>query len=158
MRIAKIENNDMINGIGVCTSVWFQGCPHHCPGCHNPETWDFKGGYEISYEELEEEVLNKIGENGIIRNLSLLGGEPLCQQNIAYAQKIAAAAKERYPNIRIFCWTGSFVENIIDKYGKEVLEDIDVIIDGPFILEQRDITLPLRGSKNQRVMYNGVDF
>ena len=84
MRIAKIENNDMINGIGVCTSVWFQGCPHHCPGCHNPETWDFKGGYEISYEELEEEVLNKIGENGIIRNLSLLGGEPLCQQNIAY--------------------------------------------------------------------------
>ena len=158
MRIAKIENNDMINGIGICTSVWFQGCPHHCPGCHNPETWDFKGGYEISYEELEEEVLNKIGENGIIRNLSLLGGEPLCQQNIAYAQKIAAAAKERYPNIRIFCWTGSFVENIIDKYGKEVLEDIDVIIDGPFILEQRDITLPLRGSKNQRVLYNSIDF
>ena len=158
MRIAKIENNDMINGIGVCTSVWFQGCPHHCPGCHNPETWDFKGGYEISYEELEEEVLNKIGENGIIRNLSLLGGEPLCQQNIAYAQKIAAAAKERYPNIRIFCWTGSFVENIIDKYGKEVLEDIDIIIDGPFILEQRDITLPLRGSKNQRVLYNSIDF
>ena len=158
MRIAKIENNDMINGIGVCTSVWFQGCPHHCPGCHNPETWDFKGGYEISYEELEEEVLNKIGENGIIRNLSLLGGEPLCQQNIAYAQRIAAAAKERYPSIRIFCWTGSFVENIIDKYGKEVLEDIDVIIDGPFILEQRDITLPLRGSKNQRVLYNSIDF
>ena len=158
MRIAKIENNDIINGIGVCTSVWFQGCPHHCPGCHNPETWDFKGGYEISYEELEEEVLNKIGENGIIRNLSLLGGEPLCQQNIAYAQKIAAAAKERYPNIRIFCWTGSFVENIIDKYGKEVLEDIDIIIDGPFILEQRDITLPLRGSKNQRVLYNSIDF
>ena len=158
MRIAKIENNDMINGIGVCTSVWFQGCPHHCPGCHNPETWDFKGGYEISYEELEEEVLNKIGENGIIRNLSLLGGEPLCQQNIAYAQKIAAAAKERYPNIRVFCWTGSFIENIIDKYGKEVLEDIDVIIDGPFILEQRDITLPLRGSKNQRVLYNSIDF
>lgn len=158
MRIAKIENNDMINGIGVCTSVWFQGCPHHCPGCHNPETWDFKGGYEISYEELEEEVLNKIGENGIIRNLSLLGGEPLCQQNIAYVQKIAAAAKERYPNIRIFCWTGSFIENIIDKYGKEVLEDIDVIIDGPFILEQRDITLPLRGSKNQRVLYNSIDF
>lgn len=158
MRIAKIENNDMINGIGVCTSVWFQGCPHHCPGCHNPETWDFKGGYEISYEELEEEVLNKIGENGIIRNLSLLGGEPLCQQNIAYAQKIAAAAKERYPNIRIFCWTGSFIENIIDKYGKEVLEDIDIIIDGPFILEQRDITLPLRGSKNQRVLYNSIDF
>ena len=158
MRIAKIENNDMINGIGVCTSVWFQGCPHHCPGCHNPETWDFKGGYEISYEELEEEVLNKIGENGIIRNLSLLGGEPLCQQNIAYAQKIAAAEKERYPNIRVFCWTGSFIENIIDKYGKEVLEDIDVIIDGPFILEQRDITLPLRGSKNQRVLYNSIDF
>lgn len=158
MRIAKIENNDMINGIGVCTSVWFQGCPYHCPGCHNPETWDFKGGYEISYEELEEEVLNKIGENGIIRNLSLLGGEPLCQQNIAYALKIAAAAKEKYPNIRIFCWTGNFVENIIDKYGKEVLEDIDVIIDGPFILEQRDITLPLRGSKNQRVLYNSIDF
>ena len=158
MRYAGLNKNDFTAAPGVSVTFYTQGCPHHCPGCHNPETWDFKGGYEISYEELEEEVLNKIGENGIIRNLSLLGGEPLCQQNIAYAQKIAAAAKERYPNIRVFCWTGNFIENIIDKYGKEVLEDIDVIIDGPFILEQRDITLPLRGSKNQRVLYNSIDF
>lgn len=72
MRIADIKYNDIVDGIGVCVSVWFQGCPNKCLGCHNPGTWDFKGGYEIEYKELEEKVLQKLNENNVLRNLSLL--------------------------------------------------------------------------------------
>ena len=82
MHIAGIKENDIVDGEGVCVSVWFQGCPHQCLGCHNPETWSFNGGYEIEYEELEKQVLEAIKRNGIKRNLSLLGGEPLCEPNL----------------------------------------------------------------------------
>lgn len=158
MRIADIKNNDIIDGEGVCVSIWFQGCPHHCPGCHNPETWDFTGGYEIEYEELEQKILKALNANGVQRNLSLLGGEPLCNENIQYTVKLAAAAKKAYPNITIYCWTGSTYEQILKQYGSTVLDNIDILIDGPFIMKQRDITLHLRGSKNQRVLIKNVDF
>lgn len=158
MRIADIKNNDIVDGEGVCVSVWFQGCPHHCPGCHNPETWDFNGGYEITYKGLEKEVLEAINANGIMRNVSLLGGEPLYMPNLEYSVKLAAAIKNRFPNIKIFCWTGFTLEQIIQRYGKDVLKNIDILIDGPFIQEQRDITLELRGSTNQRVLKRNIDF
>ena len=77
MRIADIKYNDIVDGTGVCVSVWFQGCPHHCLGCHNPETWDFNGGYEITYKELEKRVLEALDKNGVQRNLSFLGGVTL---------------------------------------------------------------------------------
>ena len=72
MRIANIKYNDIVDGDGVCVSVWFQGCPYKCRGCHNPETWDFNGGYEIEYAELEKIVLEGLNKNGVLRNLSLL--------------------------------------------------------------------------------------
>lgn len=158
MRIADIKYNDIVDGNGVCVSVWFQGCPHKCKGCHNPETWDFNGGYEIEYAELEKIVLEGLNKNGVLRNLSLLGGEPLYMPNLEYAVKLAAAAKRKYPNIKVYCWTGSTYESLLKRYGKEIFNNIDVLIDGPFILNERDITLYLRGSKNQRVLRRGVDF
>lgn len=158
MRIANIKYNDVVDGDGVCLSVWFQGCPHKCKGCHNPETWDFNGGYEIEYQELENIVLKEINKNGILRNLSLLGGEPLYMPNLEYTVKLSKAVHKKYPNIKIYCWTGFTYEALIKRYGKEILNDIDILIDGPFILNERDITLYLRGSKNQRVLYKGVDF
>lgn len=158
MKYAGINKNDLINGEGVCVSIWFQGCPHRCSGCHNPETWNPNGGQEIEYNELEQEVLNAINKNDIIRNLSLLGGEPFAEYNLEYTIRIAAAVKQRYPNIKIYCWSGYTLEQIIQKYGKKCLKNIDVLIDGPFILEQRDVTLKLRGSKNQRILQQGLDF
>ena len=158
MRIANIKYNDIVDGEGVCVSVWFQGCPHQCLGCHNPETWNFNGGYEIEYEELEKQVLEAIERNGIKRNLSLLGGEPLCEPNLEYAIKLAAAAKQKYPDITIYCWTGYTLEQILKKYNNSILKNIDVLIDGLFILSQRDITLKLRGSTNQRILYKNIDF
>lgn len=154
MKYAKIIKDDMINGEGVCTSFWTQGCPHHCPGCHNPETWNFYGGYEKESEILITEVLNMIEANGIQRNLSILGGEPLCQENVDFVCKLAAAAKEKYPNIKIYVWTGYLLENLKPEW----LKNIDVLIDGKFEIDKRDITLKLRGSSNQRVLYKNIDF
>lgn len=158
MRIADVNYNDMVNGEGVCLSIWFQGCPHHCPGCHNPETWSLDGGQEIAYSELKAEMLAHLHDNKILRNLSLLGGEPLCDENLDYALDLAAAAHQAYPSIKVYCWTGFTYEALVEKYGKNIFKDIDVLIDGPFILAQRDITLKLRGSKNQRVLQKNIDF
>ena len=127
-------------------------------GCHNPQTWDFNGGYEIKEQELTEKIINGIKENGILRNFSLLGGEPLCPQNFEYALYIVKKVKELYPNIKIFTWTGDLLENIQSDYRKEILKYIDVLIDGPFILSQRDVTLYLRGSRNQRILKKNIDF
>lgn len=154
IRIADINKNDVINGQGVCVSVWTQGCPHRCKGCHNPESWSFSGGYEVNENEIIEKILQYLVENGVQRNLSILGGEPLCVENIDFTITLLAKAKEKYPNIKTFVWTGYHME----EFSKEILENIDVLIDGPFILEERDITLKLRGSKNQRILYNGFDF
>lgn len=154
IRIADINKNDVINGQGVCVSVWTQGCPHHCKGCHNPESWSFSGGYEVDENEIIEKILQYLVENGVQRNLSILGGEPLCIENIDFTITLLAKAKEKYPSIKTFVWTGYRME----EFSKEILENIDVLIDGPFILEERDITLKLRGSKNQRILYNGFDF
>ena len=154
IKIADIMTNDVVNGQGICTSVWLQGCPHDCPGCHNPEAWDFNGGTEYEQDMITFEVLKAMRKNGIQRNLSILGGEPLCPQNRDFTRILSAAAKYMFPNSTIYCWTGYKLEDL-DKY---YLEFIDVLIDGPYLQEQRDITLPLRGSSNQRILYKGKDF
>lgn len=156
MRIADVMKNDIVDcDNGFCVSVWLQGCPYHCKGCHNPQTWDFNSGKEIKNEnKFIEETLSYINENGIERNLSLLGGEPLCKEggNVDFSYKLLKAAKEKYPNIKTYVWTGSTYEKLKKEINNDIFNYIDILIDGPFILEQRDITLPLRGSSNQRVI------
>ena len=127
-------------------------------GCHNPQTWDFNGGYEVNEQELAQNIISGIKKNDVLRNFSLLGGEPLCPQNFNYALHIIKKVKEEYPNIITFVWTGDLLENIQNDYRKEILQYIDVLIDGPFILSQRDVTLELRGSTNQRVLKRNIDF
>lgn len=155
VRLANIITNDVLNGEGICTSVWLQGCPHHCPGCHNPQAWDINGGIELKYEIAIEEILNTLEKNGIQRNLSILGGEPLWDNNADFVVALTAAVKEKYPNIIIYCWTGYTLEELNKEY---LLKNIDILIDGKFIQEQRDITLKWRGSPNQRILYKGKDF
>lgn len=159
IRLASIKPNDIVDGEGVCVSVWVQGCPHKCPGCHNPETWDFNGGKLYEQEVVIRDILNLIGKNGIQRNLSLLGGEPFCEENQEFCTKLAAAAHEEYPNCTIYCWTGYTFEELKKLYKLDVLlKDIDILIDGRYIDSQRDITLKWRGSPNQKIRYKGFDY
>lgn len=159
-RYAGLITNDFANGIGTCVSFWTQGCPHHCPGCQNPETWDFNGGKEVP-TDMRGQIIKAICANDIIRNFSVLGGEPLCEENLDEVDKIITGVRIAFPQIKIFVWTGYILDELVKKNDERInhiLSQIDVLIDGPFIEAERDITLELRGSKNQRILYRGVDF
>lgn len=161
VRYAGLNKNDFINGEGVSVSLWVQGCPHHCPGCHNSEQWNFEGGKYINNQLLIEEIFTALTENGIQRNFSVLGGEPLAPQNINDTWEILWHVKRKFPDIKTYVWTGYTLEELYKLYesSKEtLLENVDVLIDGRFELKQRDVTLKLRGSSNQRILYKGVDF
>lgn len=155
MKYSGFMPNDFINGQGVCVSLWTCGCPIHCPGCHNQSYWNHGDGYEIPRDEVIEKVIHAISANGIQRNFSLLGGEPLAPYNKADVAAIIKAVREAYPDIIIYCWTGYIYENLKAQNDPDInyiLDNINVLIDGPFIQEQRNITLALRGSTNQRVL------
>lgn len=155
MKIAGLLKNDMVDGLGFTVSLWTQGCPFKCLGCHNPETWDFNGGKEVNVYRLIDEIKKAINANGVRRNFSVLGGEPLCSQNIYDIADIICEIKKEYPDIKIFVWTGFTVENLLSQHDpivNKILNNIDVLIDGQFELDKRDITLWLRGSANQRVI------
>lgn len=153
MRYAAIKYNDVVDTEkGICVSFWAQGCFQRCLQCHNPSTWDFNGGIEKPIDEVINEIIMAIKANSIKRNFSILGGEPLAPQNIDNITLIANKVKEVYPDIKIYLWTGYTLQYLIENnMANEILEKIDVLIDGPFIASQRDITLPLRGSRNQNV-------
>ena len=158
MRYAAIKENDYINGEGICVSFWVQGCPHRCEGCHNPEQWDFNGGYELP-NDYKGQIIKAISANGLTRNFSILGGEPLCPNNIDLVLNTLTAVRAAYPYIKIFIWTGYSFEDIKqDIKVQEILEKIDVLIDGPYKQELRDVTLKLRGSANQKILYKNIDF
>lgn len=152
MRIANLNKNDVVNGIGVSVSLFMQGCPHHCPGCFNPESWDFNGGYEHRF--LIEEILLAITANGVQRNFSILGGEPLCPENRTLTNKIIQIVKAKYPDIKICLWTGYTLEELQkndDEDLKYILTEINYLIDGKFIEKEKDVSLWLRGSRNQNI-------
>ena len=154
MRYAGIIKNDVAAGEGVCVTFFSQGCEKHCPGCHNPGTWDFNGGYEFTQETLER-IINALSANGVQRNFCIMGGEPLHPQNLFLTDLLITEVKKYYPEIKIYVWTGYTYEQLLDRTEKllqNILENIDVLVDGPFIQEQRDITLPMRGSRNQRII------
>ena len=150
MRFSKIKDNDIANGEGIVMSLWTQGCPHHCKGCFNLETCDFNGGKEFK-EEDKEYILQNIDKNNIKRNLSILGGEPLCNQNIQGVISLCKAFKEKYPEKIIYVWTGYVLEEF-DDTQKKILDYIDVLIDGKFEIDNKDLSLKLRGSTNQRII------
>ena len=147
--------NDIAAGKGVNVSFFTQGCHFHCMGCHNPQTWDFSGGKEFTAETLTE-LLEAINANGVKRNLSIMGGEPLCSENIFLVDMIILEVKKLYPDIKIYLWTGYTYEELLERLDEpkieKILDNIDYLIDGRFEIEKRDITLPMRGSSNQRIL------
>lgn len=150
MKFIKIKDNDIANGVGITMSLWTQGCPHHCKGCFNMETWDFNKGKEFTELDLKY-IFDNINKNDIHRDLSILGGEPLCPQNIEGVINLCKEFKKIHPNKKIYIWTGYTLEEFNDTQ-KSILKYIDVIVDGKFIEEKRNLSLKLRGSENQRVI------
>lgn len=153
MRYAGFMPNDFINGEGVCVSLWTQGCPFHCEECHNQELWNPSNGYEAD-TNLINKLEKAITANGITRNFSVLGGEPLARYNRLGVGLVIHMIRKKFPNIKIFLWTGYTKEELEKENDiciNKILEEIDVLIDGLYEKDKRDITLPLRGSRNQRV-------
>lgn len=150
MRYNRIKNNDIVNGKGIMMSLWTQGCPHHCDGCFNPETWNPNKGHEFTETQVQF-ILENINAFNVQRNLAILGGEPLCPQNVDGVIALCKTFKEAYPEKIIYIWTGYTVEAFNDTQ-KEVFKYIDFLIDGPFVKELKNLSLKLRGSSNQRVI------
>ena len=150
MRFSKIKDNDIANGLGVTMSLWTQGCPHHCKGCFNGETWDFDAGEEFEDSDLEY-ILENINKNNVHRDLSILGEEPLCPENVDGVIEVCKIFKEKFPEKKIYLWTGYVVEQFNEKQ-RNVLNYIDVLVDGPFVQAKRNLSLMMRGSSNQRVI------
>lgn len=160
MRYAGIIPNDLSAAPGVCVTFFTQGCPHHCPGCHNPETWDYEGGKEFEGNTIER-IEQYLTANGIHRDLCIMGGEPLCPDNQFLTLLICNSIKDKLPDTKIYIWTGYTLEELNKDSNtriSQILEKTDAIIDGPYIAAERDITLPMRGSRNQRILYKGIDY
>ena len=154
MRYAGLNKNDMSAAPGISVSFFVQGCPHHCKGCHNPETWDFNGGKEFTWDTMQD-ILYSLTANGITRSLAIMGGEPLCEQNAFLTFLIIKTIKERLPDIKIYIWSGYTYEQLKKSYDPHIifsLELADYLIDGPYVQELRDVTLPMRGSSNQNII------
>lgn len=164
--IINIDQNDIADSMtGVNVSVWFQGCPHKCKGCHNPKLWseDFSA-ISDTVESSITKVCEALKTDGIKKGLSILGGEPLAEFNIVECAHLINAVREEFPDIKIYVWTGYTFEQLHErlwfKYEHQImsiLSSIDYLIDGPFIEEQKG-TYKLRGSKNQRILEKGKDF
>jgi len=156
-RIAGIYWDDTAAAPGISLSVYFSGCHFHCPGCHNPEAQDFNYGEDFTPETIRE-ILMKLRKNGVERRLSILGGEPLCPENRRAVYDLISICRKVYPRMKIYIWTGYTIEELFAENNEiinMIFKHTDCIIDGRYEQDKRDITLPLRGSSNQRIIYLG---
>lgn len=143
LRVVDIVDGTSVDGPGLRTSIYFAGCDHRCPGCHNPSTWDFRAGYDMTVDQL----MRRIIDNDF--NVTFSGGDPLYQLQplTTLARAVKAAGKT------IWCYTGFIYEDLLaDSRYDEILSLIDVLVDGAFILALRDTDLRFRGSSNQRII------
>ena len=147
MRFAQIRKEDISNGPGIRVSLFVQGCNRHCDGCFNPETWDYDKG-QIFNRRIQELFLD-LGKEKKITGFSILGGEPLDQDERMF--ELIKKIKERYPDKTIWMWTGHTYEDLTDKQ-MEIVKLIDVLVDGPFIISQKCPGKRFRGSMNQRII------
>lgn len=142
---AYLQPDSIVDGEGIRTVLWTQGCPHHCLGCHNPETHDFEGGVLIDVDEVISELKKIKNQDGI----TLSGGDPVCQANACY--EIAKAAHEI--GLNVWCYTGfTYEQMLLNPKARRLLEQIDVLVDGKFVLEEKSYDLYFRGSRNQRII------
>lgn len=147
LRIAGTVNDSIVDGEGYRYTIFTQGCPHGCPGCHNPQTHAFQGGYEASPDRLLREAL----ANPLLEGVTFSGGEPFCQ-----AAVLADMAAEFHRNgLNVWCYSGYTYEQLSgcrQQSVRHLLQQLDVLVDGPYMEERRDLTLRFRGSGNQRLI------
>ena len=145
LKVADILAESVVDGLGIRTVVFFQGCPRHCQGCHNATLIPFEGGTEYYPEELAEQIIAKM--TPIHRGITFSGGDPLAQPDGLL--DLVYLLRKAKPTLNIWLYTGYLFEEVKDL---PVVKAVNVMVDGPFILEQRDISLPFKGSGNQRVI------
>ena len=157
MRYSNINSCECTNGLGWGVSLFTQGCPIHCKGCFNPETWDFNGGKPVT-EKVESELYQLMKPDYITR-FSLLGGEPLIKDNLKQLNHILCTMKSNWPDKKIWIWTGYTWEQLQERRKKDfpdllfvTFKYADVLVAGPFIQEEKDLTLKWRGSRNQEII------
>lgn len=147
LRISGCVNDSIVDGPGLRFTLFTQGCPHNCPGCHNPQTHDFKGGYNASIKK----IFAQIKANPLLSGVTFSGGEPFVQ-----AKTLVPLAKMiKEAGLELACYTGFVFEQLASdqvKGARELLNYIDVLIDGKFVLSQRSLDLAFKGSKNQRTI------
>ena len=156
MKYANIKYFDVANGEGIRTSLFVSGCTHHCKGCFNEVAWDFQYGQDFT-EEVENKIIDSL-KPYYIAGLTLLGGEPMEKANQKGLVNLVKKVKQIYPEKTIWCFTGYLFEDLLDggkqrtEYTEQLLNNIDVIVDGKFIEELKDLTLKFKGSSNQRTI------
>ena len=157
MNYGEIKTTDIANGIGVRVSLFVSGCTHHCKGCFNEQTWDFNFGKPYT-KETEEAILSALAPN-YIEGLTLLGGEPFEPQNQAVLAPLLERIKSTYPEKTVWCYSGyDFEKHILPcrigdpSVTKRMIASIDVLVDGRFVEEKKDLSLRFRGSSNQRII------
>lgn len=144
--LAGIAGDSIVDGPGIRTTFFAQGCPHHCPGCHNPETWDFSGGTPME----EETLVEIVRENPLCRGVTFSGGEPFSQAE-GFSRLAELLKAEGY---EVASYSGYTFEALVKgtEAQKKLLSSIDVLIDGPFLMEEKSLELNFRGSRNQRII------
>jgi anaerobic ribonucleoside-triphosphate reductase activating protein len=146
LRVLSIVEDSVVDGPGLRTTIFFAGCTHYCRGCHNPESWRIDGGIEMSIDEM----MSQLNRNPL-NDITFSGGEPMLQ--IRELIRLAKKCKENNKNI--WCYTGFLWEELVTEFKEEFAElsiYLDVLVDGRFLIEQRDLSLLYKGSKNQRVI------
>lgn len=147
LRLYGVVPESIVDGPGFRYTVFVQGCPHHCPGCHNPESHDFAGGYDRTVQSLYDEIC----QDPLLRGVTFSGGEPFCQP--AALTELARMCRKK--GLTVMAYSGWTYEELLDKHDPDVdalLLELDILVDGRFILEQRNLELVFRGSENQRLI------
>lgn len=157
MKFVNLNKDDIVDSLdGVCVSLWCGGCSIKCENCHNAELWDPNNFEDADIDTLTKEILKAIPDH-VLHNFSILGGEPFAEWNREGIAYIAKSVRKAFPTIRITCWTGYTLDQLKgfnDKNIDQILQNIDYLIDGPYIDSQRNTNLLLRGSENQRILKN----
>lgn len=147
MNYASINKTDIANGLGVRVSIFVSGCRNHCPGCFNQNAWDFDYGIKFT-DKTVNEIMEAMSHD-YVSGLTILGGEPFEPENMPTVRSLCESVKEKYPDKTIWIYTGLLYEDVADA---RVMRYVDVLVDGPFIQEQKDLACGFRGSRNQRII------